>query len=264
MNNKGFELEIGSNIIETDDWNISVNMNAAYNQNEMVNLDAQSIPKGDEPPIFNVGGISGDVGQTIQVLQVNQSINSFYTYEHILEDGIPKFSPLSPTNMYVDQNEDGLINENDLVVNQSPVPNWILGFTGNGSYKNIDLSFTFRAMLGNYIYNNIASNNGTFQSFEGIRPSNIHTSALITQFTSRQLMSDYYLEDGSFLRLDNISLGYNFNMLKWAKLRAFVTGQNLFIITNYSGLDPEIQPNGIDNNLYPRPKTFIGGISITF
>ena len=116
-------------------------------------------------------------------------------------------------------------------------------------------------MLGNYIYNNIASNNGTFQSFEGIRPSNIHTSALITQFTSRQLMSDYYLEDGSFLRLDNISLGYNFNILKWAKLRAFVTGQNLFIITNYSGLDPEIQPNGIDNNLYPRPKTFIGGIS---
>ena len=148
MNNKGFELEIGSNIIETDDWNISVNMNAAYNQNEMVNLDAQSIPKGDEPPIFNVGGISGDVGQTIQVLQVNQSINSFYTYEHILEDGIPKFSPLSPTNMYVDQNEDGLINENDLVVNQSPVPNWILGFTGNGSYKNIDLSFTLGLCWG--------------------------------------------------------------------------------------------------------------------
>ena len=102
--------------------------------------------------------------------------------------------------MYVDQNEDGLINENDLVVNQSPVPNWILGFTGNGSYKNIDLSFTLRAMLGNYIYNNVASNNGTFQSFEGISPSNIHTSALITQFTSRQLMSDYYLQDASYLR----------------------------------------------------------------
>ncbi len=264
MNNRGFELEIGSNIIETDNWNISVNMNAAHNQNEMVNLDAQNIPQGDEPPIFNVGGISGDIGQTIQVLQVNQSINSFYTYEHILESSVPKFSPLSPINMYVDQNEDGLINENDLVVNQSPAPNWILGFTGNSSYKNIDLSFTFRAMLGNYIYNNVSSNNGTFQSFEGIRPSNIHTSALITQFTSRQLMSDYYLEDGSFLRLDNISLGYNFNKLKWAKIRAYVSGQNLFILTNYSGLDPEIQPNGIDNNLYPRPKTFIGGISVTF
>ena len=79
MNNRGFELEIGSNIIETDNWNISVNMNAAHNQNEMVNLDAQNIPQGDEPPIFNVGGISGDIGQTIQVLQVNQSINSFYT-----------------------------------------------------------------------------------------------------------------------------------------------------------------------------------------
>ena len=264
MNNKGFELEIGSNIIEKDNLNISVNMNAAYNQNEMVNLDAQSIPQGDEPPIFNVGGISGDIGQTIQVLQVNQSINSFYTYEHIIESGVPKFSPLSPLNMYVDQNEDGLINENDLVVNQNPAPNWILGFTGNSSYNNIDLSFTFRAMLGNYVYNNVASNNGTYQSFEGIRPSNIHTSALITQFTSRQLMSDFYLEDGSFLRLDNISLGYTFDKLSWAKLRAYVSGQNLFIITNYSGLDPEIQPNGIDNNLYPRPKTFIGGISITF
>lgn len=264
MSNKGFELELGTHILKTANWDVSFNMNAAYNQNEMVNLDAQSIPQGDEPPIFNVGGISGDIGQTIQVLQVGQSINSFYTYEHIIEGGVPNFSPLSPTNMYVDQNGDGLINENDLTVNQSPAPNWILGFTGNSRYKNFDLNFTFRAMMGNYVYNNVASNNGSFQSLEGIRPSNIHSSALITKFTSRQLLSDYYLDDASFLRLDNLSIGYTFNQLNWVKVRTYVSGQNLWLKTGYTGLDPEIQPNGIDNNLYPRPTTFIGGISVTF
>ena len=110
----------------------------------------------------------------------------------------------------------------------------------------------------------MASNNGSFQSLEGIRPSNIHSSALITKFTSRQLLSDYYLDDASFLRLDNLSIGYTFNQLNWVKVRTYVSGQNLWLKTGYTGLDPEIQPNGIDNNLYPRPTTFIGGISVTF
>jgi TonB-linked SusC/RagA family outer membrane protein len=264
MVNKGIEMEIGSEIVRTQDLNISVNFNAGYNQNEILNLDAQSIPQGETPPIFEVGNIAGDVGQTIQVLQVGQTINSFYAYEHIYEGDVPVFSPLSATNMYVDQNKDGLINENDLVVLGQPMPDWIFGLTTVGGWKGFDWSLTLRGMTGNTVYNNVASNNGHFGNFNWTVASNLHTSVLDTRFPARQLKSDYYLEDGAFLRLDNVSVGYTFSQLDWSNIRVYFTGQNLYVLTGYTGLDPEVQPDGIDNNLYPRPVTLIGGLTVTF
>jgi iron complex outermembrane receptor protein len=127
-----------------------------------------------------------------------------------------------------------------------------------------DLSFTLRAYLGNYVYNNVASSLGAYQNLTGsAMPSNLQASVLETGFVVPQYYSDYFVEDGSFLRLDNITLGYAFNYggRPW---RVFGTVQNAFTLTGYSGVDPTAGLNGIDNNIYPRSRTFTGGLSVQF
>ena len=134
-------------------------------------------------------------------------------------------------------------------------------------YKNFDFSFNGRLSLGNYVYNNIASNYGSYSElYKSVGYlANLNTSILTTKFANPQYWSDYYMENGSFLRLDNMTLGYNFEKLanNTAHLRVYATVQNLFIITKYTGLDPEVS-NGIDNNVYPRPRTFLLGVSLEF
>jgi iron complex outermembrane receptor protein len=137
----------------------------------------------------------------------------------------------------------------------------------------LDLGFTLRAYLGNYMYNNVASTNGNFRElFAGNSPYNLHNSVLETQFGTQQLQSDFYVEDASFLRLDNVTLGYTFN-LRGQSARVFGTVQNVFTVTGYSGVDPSANiagspitssVNGIDNNIYPRSRTFSGGLSLRF
>ena len=169
--------------------------------------------------------------------------------------------------MYVDQNQDGLINENDLVINQKPAPDYMFGLTSNTTYRNFDLSFTIRANIGNYVYNNVASNTGYFDRLSDRVPNNTSTSSFDSNFKTRQLKSDYYLEDASFLKLDNIALGYSFRNMNFLKnLRLFVTVQNLLTITGYSGLDPELPQfnNGIDNDIYPISRTYLFGLSAQF
>ncbi|MFT6868368.1 MAG: hypothetical protein ACJA08_003221, partial [Cyclobacteriaceae bacterium] len=163
----------------------------------------------------------------------------------------------------VDQNDDGLINEKDLVAGLSSDPKIILGMTSNLRYKAFDMAFTLRSNIGNYVYNNVASNYGHFQRINGDLPYNMHTSVLETKFGAAQLKSDYYVEKASFLKLDNISIGYTLDKLDWMRARIYVTGQNLLTLSGYSGLNPEIS-TGIDNNLYPRSVTVIGGINLTF
>jgi iron complex outermembrane receptor protein len=133
-----------------------------------------------------------------------------------------------------------------------------------------DLGFTLRAYLGNYMYNNVASSNGDYRELTQGSPYNLHTSVLETQFATQQLQSDFYVEDASFLRLDNVTAGYSFN-LRGQSARVFGTVQNVFTVTGYSGVDPSanIAPspttsslNGIDNNIYPRSRTFSGGLSL--
>ncbi len=175
-------------------------------------------------------------------------------------DGMPN-GIINDQDLYVDQNGDGIINQGDLRPFHDPAPSWILGHSSYLAMGQFDLGFTLRAYLGNYIYNNVASANGDYRELTQGSPYNLHSSVLETQFATQQLQSDFYVENASFLRMDNMTLGYTFN-LRGQPARVFGTVQNVFTITGYSGVDPSANicaraqttssVNGIDNNIYPR------------
>jgi iron complex outermembrane receptor protein len=168
--------------------------------------------------------------------------------------------------MYEDVSGDGIVNDQDRRPFQQRAPKVMFGLTSQINYKKFDLSFTLRSSLGNYVYNNVASNTANFiRANDNFVPRNMLTSVLETNFTAPQYFSDYYVEKASFLRMDNLSLGYTATNLfdTSARFRLYGTVQNLFVITDYSGLDPEVF-SGIDNNLYPRSRTFIVGVNVTF
>ncbi|HEY8257071.1 MAG TPA: SusC/RagA family TonB-linked outer membrane protein [Gemmatimonadales bacterium] len=283
MKNRGIEFNLSARVIESSaknglNWNMD--FTAAHNNNELT----QITPFGGEALKILVGNVSGGVGTTIQVLQPGVPVNSFYVYTHIRENGKPIYKDvngdrvngipngvINDQDLYVDVNQDGIINQGDLRPFHDPAPSWILGHSSYLAMGAWDLGFTLRAYIGNYAYNNVASANGDFRElFAGSSPYNLHSSVLETQFVTQQLQSDFYVEDASFLRLDNITLGYNFN-LRGQQARLFGTVQNVFTVTGYSGVDPaaNIAPspttssvNGIDNNIYPRSRTFSGGLSL--
>lgn len=259
--NQGIEFEINTPLVKSKDVSVNLAFNAAYNVNEIISLDFSG--SKDSQQENTKSNIAGDVGQTIKTWKVGEPVNSFNVYEQIYSDGKPVYDIINKTNMYVDQNFDGLINEKDLVAGLSSDPKYILGMTSNVRYKAFDMALTLRSNIGNYVYNNVASNYGHFQRINGDLPYNMHTSVLETRFGAAQLKSDYYLENASFLKLDNITFGYTLDKVNWMRARIYVTGQNLMTLTGYSGLNPEIS-SGIDNNLYPRSVTLIGGVNLSF
>jgi iron complex outermembrane receptor protein len=183
------------------------------------------------------------------VLQPGVPINSFLVFHQIGDtSGVP---------IYEDRNKDGIINSADQRPFHSPAPKWILGHTSNMSWMGFDASATLRAYLGNYVYNNVASNLGYFNILtQANAPTNLHASVLKTRFATPQYWSDYYVEDASFLRLDNLTLGYTFGPMRGPDAfrivegaRVFGTIQNVFTSTKYSGVDPTAGVGGIDNNL---------------
>jgi iron complex outermembrane receptor protein len=166
--------------------------------------------------------------------------------------------------MYVDQNKDGKINDQDRRPFHDPSPKWMLGHSSYLTYGRFDAGFTLRAYLGNWVYNNVASANGAYQNLTGSgMPSNLHASVLTTGFVVPQYFSDYYVEDASFLRMDNVTLGYSATF-RGKAFRLYGTVQNAFTITGYSGVDPTAGLNGLDNNIYPRSRTVTTGLSIGF
>ncbi|MEM8565188.1 MAG: TonB-dependent receptor [Bacteroidota bacterium] len=278
IENKGLELELSGIVIDKGFLNWTVNFNVAYNDNEVTELF------GADDPAFNGfprGGISGGVGQNIQRLLVGEEAFTFFVRKHRRNDD---GSPVSDTDengqarslveIYEDLNGDDEITDDDLVPMESPFADLTYGLTSSLTYKNFDLNFTLRASTGNYVYNNIESTNANFAAINAATPSNILRSALDNNFTNAQILSDIYIEDASFLRMDNITVGYNVPGLPdGLRVRAYSTIQNLFVITGYDGLDPEIgnisndpgNPQfGIDNNVFPRARTFIFGVNIGF
>ena len=172
--------------------------------------------------------------------------------------------------MFVDRNKDGVINDKDQYQYQSVDPKIFLGFTSNMTYKKWNAGFVVRANVGNYMYNNVYSTLGTFRAISSLATHNGNASRNIleTGFTQNgvnQLMSDYYIQNASFLRVDNINIGYNAGKVfkDKANLRFTANIQNAFILTKYKGLDPEIG-GGIDNNFYPRPRVFALGLNLEF
>ena len=269
LKNQGLELNLNAQVLQAGknglNWN--TNWNASTNANKLVRVN--SVGTGDEK--IQVGGIAGGVGVNIEVLQPGHPINSFFVYRHKMENGLPIYKDtnndgaINENDLYIDQNGDGHINQDDRVAFHSPAPKWILGHTSYATWRDLDFGFTLRANLGNYVYNNVASNQGYYSALRGATPNNLHASVLKTNFVDPQYFSDYYVEDASFLRLDNVSIGYTLHSMRVPEgTRIFGTAQNLFTITKYSGVDPLAGINGIDNNIYPRARTFTAGVTVGF
>ncbi len=261
MKNRGLEMSLSALLIPGHQRGLSwtADFTASHNTNQLTSIN----PFAGAAQRIQTGGIAGGVGTLIQVLQPGVPINSFYVYQHKLgADGKPIYST-KDLDMYVDQNSDGKINNDDRIPFHDPAPKWMLSQSSYLAYHDFDMSFTLRSYLGNYVYNNVASNLGTYSEVTRGSPYNLHASVLTTGFQTPQYFSDYYVEKASFLRMDNITLAYT---LKYhgQPLRIFGTVQNAFTLTGYSGVDPTAGLNGIDNNIYPRSRTFTGGFNLRF
>jgi len=258
--NKGIEFSISAHPIVTRDFDWTVNYNISYNKNEITKLTIS-----DDPNYVGVihGGITGGTGNNIKIHRVGKPFGSFYVFEQVYdENGKPM------EGVYVDQNGDGKIDESDRIAYKKSAPDVTMGFSSQFTYKKWDFSFSMHANIGNYAYNNIQSNreakSTTFDTSGFLK--NRVKSAPYTNFNDTRFKSSYYIENASFLRMDNISLGYTFeNPFKWMEsVRIYGTVQNPFIITKYDGLDPEFNNDGIDNNIYPRPHVYMLGVNVRF
>jgi TonB-dependent starch-binding outer membrane protein SusC len=270
LRNRGFEFNISADVLGVRSpgaltW--TANFNAARNVNELLRLN----PFGQEAERRLVGGIAGGVGSTIQVLQPGQPVNSFYVFRHKRNpDGSPVYSD-NLLDMYEDQPNamgvlDGLITPDDRVPFNSPAATWNLGASSQFGFRRVDLGFSLRANLGNYVYNNLASSQGFWRRLnEAAGPVNLHSSVVQNAFVEAQYFSDVYVEDASFLRMDHLTLGYTLPGFRGVRnMRLFGALQNVFTLTGYSGVDPEVGISGIDNNIYPRSRTFTFGANVGF
>lgn len=256
MENKGVEITLGGDIMRANNFSWSAAANATFNQNEITKISGTG-----NNEFYQVGGISGGTGNNIQVNMVGQPAQSFYVYEQVYDS---EGKPIQGA--YVDQNNDGKINEQDLRPYHSARPKWTLGFSSNLNYKNWDLGLSMRADLGNYAYYNVGSDVGTFAAVRGTNEylSNIQSDALNSGFDNNEYFTDYYVQNASFLKMDYLTLGYTFkSLLGKIDMRLYGTVENVFTLTQYDGLDPEI-PGGIDNNFYPRPRTYSIGVNAKF
>ena len=259
MVNRGIELGLFVTPLSKTNLRWDLGFNIAYNYNEITKLTTTDDP---DFPGLPTGGISGGVGNTIQIHTVGQAPSTFLVYEQLYdEDG----NLLE--GQFADRNGDGVVDLDDRYAAQQPAPFYTLGITSNFSYKSFDFSFAGRASLGNYVYNNIATEIGYQDRLlhPNLYTSNVHRSAVDNNITEQAnaTFSDHFIENASFFRMDHITLGYSFNQVKNSFFRIYATLQNAFIITEYTGLDPEVF-GGIDNNLYPRPRTLVFGVSATF
>ena len=252
MENKGIEVAVNVVPIEKKNLRWEIGVNFAYNKNEITRLTAS-----DDPSYLGVevGDINGGVGNHIQIQQVGNPINSFYVFQQVYDEA---GKPLE--GVYVDRNHDGQITDNDRYVYYKPDADVNIGLNTELSYKKWTLSAAFRSSLGNYVYNNVASNTEMkADMWTNNFICNRVTTAPYSDFSQAQYRSDYYVQNASFLKLDKMTLAYN--VCDW--IRVHLTAQNVFTITNYKGVDPEVK-DGLDKNMYPRSRNFIVGASFNF
>lgn len=262
MTNQGVEFTISGEPIHTKILTWDASFNITYNKNEITNLTV--VPKDKNYPGFPSGGIAGGIGgQFAQINQVGYPKNTFNLYKQVYDSS---GNPIE--GLFVDFNADGIINQNDLYKGKSSDPKVFMGFSTSVTYKKWSAGLVARASIGNYMDNNNYSQTGTQNQILGNSVLyNASTSYLTTNFVgnSQELLSDYYLQNASFLKLDNLNIGYNFGRIynNRATLRINANVQNVFVITKYKGLDPEIS-SGIDNNLYPRPRIYAIVLNLDF
>ncbi|KPM48096.1 SusC/RagA family TonB-linked outer membrane protein [Jiulongibacter sediminis] len=265
LENKGVEFTLNYTPISNSEFNWDVNFNATYNQNKIT-----ALTRNEDPSYIGVltGDISGGTGSYGQIHSTGFSRSAFYLYQQVYnENG----SPIE--GVFVDRNNDGVISELDRYRYQNPDPNYFLGFSSNMQYRDLSIGFIMRANIGNYVFNNVQSGGSSYANMTGAGNFifNLNSNVLNSNFSSTTrreqiLLSDYFVENASFLRMDNINLGYDLtNALKASKYQArlgFIV-QNVFTVTNYTGLDPEVQ-GGIDRNIYPRPRTYSLNLNVNF
>ncbi|MEQ9286619.1 MAG: TonB-dependent receptor [Cyclobacteriaceae bacterium] len=266
LENKGIEISLGGYAISQTDLSLYVAANFAKNRNEITKLTAFPDPNYIG---YEVGEIDGGSNNRIQINSVGYPANTFFMFQQVYDqDGNPI------EGLYVDKTGNGgAVDGNDLNRNylETPTPDFSMGVSSSLTYKQFDFSFSGRLNVGNYVFNNINANNALYSQLynQSGYLANIASTVENSQFFNAQYKTDYYLENGSFFRMDNISAGYNIDRLFSDKINARLsfTVQNAFLITKYSGIDPEINDAtnpGIDKNIYPRPRTFVLGFNINF
>lgn len=257
VDSKGIEISLNATPIQTKDWEWNLSYNFTWQNMKVKNL---SLTKGGSQTNVKVGP-SIDAYQ-FQVLSEGYEPYMFYVYHQLYDSKTGK--PIEGA--YADLNNDGEINDADLYRYHSPAPKYIMGLSTSLRYKQLTLGMSFRANIDNYVYNGMGMSTGAFEtvSYNNSQLNNLNTSFLKTGFKTRQYLSDYYVENASFLKLDNLSLSYNVGKInKWASLTVSAMVQNVFTITGYSGTDPEV-PNGMDNSFYPRPRTYSLSLGLQF
>lgn len=257
VDSKGIEVSLNATPIQTKDWEWNLSYNFTWQNMKVKNL---SLIKGGSQTNVKVGP-SIDAYQ-FQVLSEGFEPYMFYVYHQLYDSQTGK--PIEGA--YADLNNDGEINESDLYRYHSPAPKYIMGLSTSLRYQQLTLGMSFRANIDNYVYNGMGMSTGAFEtvSYNNSQLNNLNTSFLKTGFKTRQYLSDYYVENASFLKLDNLSLSYNVGKInKWASLTVSAMVQNVFTITGYSGTDPEV-PNGMDNSFYPRPRTYSVSLGLQF
>ncbi len=259
---QGVEVVLNYIAIDREDFGLEFGVNGTYNDIEITNLSRTS---NEDQIGVQVGGIGGAIGSTAQVHTVGFPPFSFFVYEQVYNE---QGQPLE--GVYVDRSGDGRITEDDRYRYQSPNPNFYYGFNMTARYQQVTFGLVTRGSTGNYVYNNINSQFGNYSSLTS--PgflSNITEDVFNTNFANRTdeiLLSDYYVQDASFFRIETINVAYNFGSLLnggFRNVRLSAAIQNALVFTNYTGLDPEI-PTGIDNNFYPRPRTYTLGLNLSF
>lgn len=259
LENKGVEFSINTRPIVSRDFSWDLGFNIAYNKTKITELTYND---NSDSPGKRFESTGGDGGLRLKIHSVGYAPGTFYVFQQVYgADGNPIEGE------YVDRNGDGVITDNDLYRYKKPTADVLMGFNSKFTYKQWDLGFNGRVSLGNYNFNSTAANAalGVNELFGNNALSNKPISALKTGFQSRQRLSDYYIQNASFLKIDNITLGYNvdkFIKSSW-NARFYATVQNPIIITKYDGLDPEVN-DGMDNNVYPRPITVLFGVNINF
>lgn len=253
---RGLEFSLNGKVIQSENFNWDLGFNITFQDYEITKLNLS----GDSNFFIPQGGISGGTGNNIQLWKPGYDPTTFFVFRQVYDTN---GSPIEGA--FVDVNGDNQITEADKQAYKKGTPDGYGGFTSNMIYKNFDFSFTFRGSFGNYMYNNVASDRGnttTPTSAPGNYYPNGHASVLESNFQNQNLFSDYYIQKADFVKLDNVSIGYQIPFDK-LKVRASLTATNIWTISDYDGLDPEIS-NGIDNNFYPRPQQFVLGLNVTF
>ncbi len=262
LENSGLEFNLSARAIEQKDFTWELGYNLSWNKNKITSLtDSRA-----ENYYVATGDISAGTGLTIQAHKVGHPASSFYVYQQVYgTDGQPL------QNVYVDRNGDGIISDDDRYIYKKPAADVLMGLTSKWIYKAWDLGLSFRASINNYVYNdNLAGNSdmatGALYSSSFFSNRTPEAVALGFQsYTNETYRSDYFVQNASFLKLDNITVGYSFNKIGGWEIggRLSASVQNVFTITKYDGLDPEVN-GGIDNNLYPRPRIFMLGLNLNF